>query len=148
MRVLLFDIDGVLNDHTWNPVAKSNSILPRCVDQFNRIILKTDCKLVISSAWRYMVIGNAVTLDGFSYMLRTHGVIDHTIIGMTASDEEIENRNDQILTWVKGRNDVTSWVAIDDLSLVLPDDHFVQTDPKIGLTEDKADEVIRKLIGV
>ena len=149
MKVLLFDIDGVLNDHSWNPIAKSNNIMPKMVEQFNRIIHETDCKLVISSAWRYMVIGGALTLPGFAYMLRTHGVTDKAeIIGMTASDEDEPNRSDQILAWIAEHPEVTSWVAVDDLNLDLGD-NFVQTDSKVGLTQELAEVIIEKLnIGV
>ncbi len=148
MRVLFFDIDGVLNDHTWNEIAQSNTIMPRCVEEFNRIIHETGCKLVISSAWRYMVAGHAVTLGGFSYLLRTHGVTAKgEIVGMTVPDEEIADRADQITDWVNNHLDVAEWVAIDDLDLPLPYDNFVKTDGKVGLTADDADEIIKRFNG-
>lgn len=146
MKVLFFDIDGVLNDHKFNKVSMSNTLLDHCVEEFNRVIHTTGCKLVVSSAWRYMISGGAVALNGFGYMLRTHGVTEKAeIIGKTASDEEIENRNDQITVWVADHPEIEKWVAVDDLNLDLPAVNFVKTDEKVGLTPELADEIIRKL---
>ena len=145
MKILFFDIDGVLNDHKWNDVAKSCSIKKECVEEFNRIIHETDCKLVISSAWRYMIIGASMTLKGFEYMLRTHGCTQKMdILDMTPSDEDITHRADQIRAWIDNHSDIDRWVAVDDLKLDLGD-NFVQTDEKVGLTAELADEIIRKL---
>ena len=54
----------------------------------------------------------------------------------------------KILGWVEfppeGR-DAQNWVAVDDLNLKLPNEHFVRTDDEDGLTMDKAEEIIAKL---
>lgn len=91
----------------------------------------------------------AVTTSGFEYMMRTHGCSDKVdIIGYTISDEECPERTDQIKAWVAEYPNVSNWVAVDDLDLDLGD-NFVKTDGKVGLTEEKAEEIIKKLnIGV
>jgi len=80
MKVIFLDIDGVLNGHEFCEHAKSCGINPECVCELNRIIAATDAKIVLSSAWRYMVHGGALTLKGFEYMLRTHGVTENWLL--------------------------------------------------------------------
>lgn len=89
MRLIFLDIDGVLNGHHYKRDAQSCNILSPCVRQLNRIIRATEAKIVLSSAWRYMIHGKAMTLAGFGYMLRTHGMIGagKTIIDTTIRDE-------------------------------------------------------------
>lgn len=91
MNVLFLDIDGVLNGHQWMREAQSNNICRPCVLQLNRIIKATGCKIVLSSAWRYMIHGGAMKLNGFAYMLRTHGMVgllhNDVMIGLTEPDE-------------------------------------------------------------
>lgn len=145
-KILLFDIDGVLNDHTWNETAQSTSIKKSCVKQFNKIIHETGCKLVVSSAWRYMILGGAISPKGFEYMLRTHGCTDKmTIVDVTPSDEVIADRSNQIKSWVEA-NAPDRWVAVDDMELDLGD-NFVKTNGVVGLTQKIADDIIRKLNG-
>lgn len=143
MKCLFLDCDGVLNSHSFCDVAKSCSLKPECVRQFNRIIHETKCKVVLSSAWRYMILGGAMTLDGFAYMLRTHGVTaELEIIGHTVSDEDIPDRGDQIAAFLLGRDDVESWCVLDDMHLAIESGHMVCTDGKVGLTEEHANYAI------
>lgn len=87
--ILFLDIDGVLNGHRFVGEALSCNIVKPCVQELNRIIRVTECKVVLSSAWRYMVTGGAMTVGGFAYMLRTHGAIGawNWLIDTTAPDE-------------------------------------------------------------
>lgn len=169
MKVLFLDIDGVLNGHEWDDVAKSCNIRRECVQHLNRVVQETGCKIVVSSAWRYMVHGGAMTLLGFGYMLRTHGLLGHSqaIVGLTRKDEEstdpqhvpVDERAKQIREWVQWWDDdgrfrssvdldrVTTFVAVDD-----DDDGFashgvpaVITDGGTGLTEADADRLIDML---
>jgi len=68
-NVLFLDIDGVLNGHDFDVAAQSTRIQYRCVRQLNRIIKATECKIVLCSAWRYMLLKRprhkpAMTLTG------------------------------------------------------------------------------------
>lgn len=58
-KVLFLDIDGVLNAHFFDVDAQSSHIKPKCVERLNRVLKATRCALVISSAWRYMILGGA-----------------------------------------------------------------------------------------
>lgn len=84
MKVIFLDIDGVLNDHTQMENHYCGTKY-ECVQQFNRILdAVPEAKIVISSAWRYMILRGDVTLKGFEMLLLTHGVKCHErVIGHT-----------------------------------------------------------------
>lgn len=86
-ELLFLDIDGVLNGHDWDEGAQSNRIRYQCVRELNRIIAETGAKVVLSSAWRYMIHGRQMTLAGFGYLLRTHGASCLQLVGLTEPDE-------------------------------------------------------------
>jgi hypothetical protein len=98
VKVLFLDIDGVLNGHERHPDSPYTTIRPDCVTHLNTVLLKTGCKVVVSSAWRYMLLRPRankpapMTLLGFAYLLHTHGltgVVHHqTLVGHTCADEE------------------------------------------------------------
>ena len=150
MKLLFLDIDGVLNGHDWDEAAQSNRIQYRCVKQLNRIIAATGCKIVLSSAWRYMILKGAMTKTGFEYLLRTHGAVGVRIVDTTCLDEQIESRVDQIrdflVEWPRFRGEpIEGYCILDDEDhgfcgrLV---EHFVKTDGMVGLTEEDANDVI------
>ena len=97
-----------------------------------------------------MVIGGSTTLRGFEYMLRTHGVSEKLrLVGHTPSDEEVGPRGAQISAWLKEHTVTIPYVVIDDLDLGISEaaHPFVQTDGKVGLTEDDVEAVVRLLTG-
>lgn len=146
--VLFLDIDGVLNGHDYEPKAKSNKIRPSCVEVLNAIIAATDCAIVISSAWRYMVIMGEMTVRAFEYLLRSHGVhaIDR-VIGVTEADGEslqLLERVKQIKRYVEA-HEVEHYVVVDDLDLSHPGFPFYQTEGTVGLTPEDGVALIRLL---
>ena len=152
MRVLFLDVDGVLNRHDWNDEAGSNNLSSWCVRQLNRVLSVTQAKVVVTSAWRYIILGNDMTLKGFSYMLRTHGVTkDIDIVGVTCSDEQIPRRGDQITRWIRDSGDVAQYCVVDDGGtkedgawddLGIGQHPCVFVDGQRGLTQQDADNVI------
>ena len=147
MRPVLFlDIDGVLNGHVFHPQAQSNTIDPACVAHLNKVIADTDCALVISSAWRYMVLLGSMTLKGFEHLLRTHGVnAKGRVIGTTGRGEENGNHNDRvrlIRNWLK-ENPTKQWAVVDDMNVGM--ERLVQTSGSIGLTGADAERLISML---
>ena len=158
MKVLFLDIDGVLNGHEWDDDAKSCNIRRECVKHLNRVVQETGCKIVVSSAWRYILLAGDMTTKGFGYMLRTHGLIApggsmNLIVGYTGRDatdadparshERDGERGRQCRAWLdwwaglpgEGPT-VTSFAAVDD-----DDDGFAEagipaviTDGRHGLT--------------
>ncbi len=147
--IIFLDVDGVLNGHEYDDEAKSCNIRRECVKRLNRIVGETGAKIVLSSAWRYMVHGGAMTLSGFGYMLRTHGLSGHgadLIIGLTRKDAEISDpsqivehqRAMQVLDWLgEFPGERPNYLVIDD-----DDDGFthhgmpfLHTDGASGLTD-------------
>lgn len=148
-RVLFLDIDGVLNGHRYDERAQSSTLDKGPVDALNRVIDATDCRIVLSSAWRYMILGRAMTLRGFDYMLRTHGVWSaDRLLSLTVADEDIQGRGNQIREWLSGRPEIATWAVVDDMicsSMEWLESRFVRTDPDKGLTDSDADRLIALL---
>lgn len=155
MRVLFLDIDGVLNGHDYSDEAKSCNIRRECVFRLNRVVKETGCKIVISSSWRYMVHGGQMTLTGFWYMLRTHGLVGHgpsLIIGVTRKDRDIEKdeRGEQIRAfigdWNKRNpgNTISQYAAIDDCDIGITKAKvpLVLTDGSKGMSDSDAERLI------
>lgn len=169
MRKYIFlDIDGVLNPmiphrrgigktakyempSDFEPLRE---IDPECVSNFNRIIVATDAKIVISSAWRNLIINGHMNLRGFSVLLWSHGVRGE-VVGHTRKSRE-DNEEGREPRWMQIR-DWLSFNRSPDLELVryciLDDDHTafggrpgVQANSN-GLTLDDANRAIEILNG-
>ena len=90
MKVIFLDIDGVLNGHEYDPNAESCLIKQECITNLSKILTNSNVSVVVSSAWRYMISRKAMSISGFEYMLRTHGLagIKGRIIGITREDRD------------------------------------------------------------
>lgn len=167
-RILFLDIDGVLNAHDCWREAGCSPIHRDKVMLLNRILRETGCKICLSTAWRYICFRGEATLDGFAWILRSHGMmvdwVDerpvHRIVGHTRSDTMVhgpdgdccleDERGQQIVDWMIG----PGWkhygengrhVVLDDLDLGISRYHsdcFVRTDGRVGLTEADANRAI------
>lgn len=160
MKILFLDIDGVLNDH-GQMMNLYCGIHRDKVDLLNEVIDATDCYIVISSAWRYMMLGGEMTVQGFEYMLLSHGLKCHNrIIGHTPSDEDVDTRGKQITEWINiilpevlQEKGISSYkaVVVDDLDKekgiqITESGHvLVQTNGKIGLTDENVNRIIEIL---
>jgi hypothetical protein len=66
MKIIFLDIDGVLNRHILQNNGYCGIEQPH-VQALNYILAKVpEAKIVVSSAWRYMVHQQAMTLKGLS----------------------------------------------------------------------------------
>lgn len=158
-RIIVFlDIDGVLNGHQFNKASGCYTINRACVNAFNKIFeLGLQLDFVISSAWRYMILGKAMTYEGFSYMMFTHGVDRRfRLMSITDSDEEtIKNHNldpsqlyerttvrdlqvaDSVSMFDGILDGEKLFLVIDDLNLNVPKGcGFIRTDGNVGFTRD------------
>jgi hypothetical protein len=153
-KIVFLDVDGVLNGHQFDAIAASNRIDPRCVDHLNTVLDTTGCDIVLSSAWRYMIIGGAMTLQGFEYLLRTHGVhCKDRLVDYLGPDDgpDAQTRNSKcrgrlVQKWVNTYKPDT-WVVIDDLNLGFDGMPFVQTKEDVGLTRADVDKILELLNG-
>lgn len=161
MKVLFLDVDGCLNGSEPNPGQRGCTIWRECVAHLNRVVQATGCRIVLSSTWRQHVVQpDYMTLKGFGFLLRTHGLGGGTgvVFSQTAPDlspsadleHDIEERSRQCRAWVESHREryrVTAYAAVDD------EDHgfirqgipFVRTDPRFGLLEADADKLIAAL---
>ena len=156
-KIIFLDIDGCLNMHS--PYENGyNGIEKRCVANLNYILREVpDVHIIISSAWRYMMLQGEMTVLGFEYLLLTHGVnCKNRLRGYTEADEEIpanakfsqinewglDQRERQIKNYIK-KYDITKYVIVDDLPLQLG--NFVKTEPTFGLSHQLAQKVVEIL---
>lgn len=159
MNVVFADIDGVLNTHSFNMLAGSNTIDRDKMTWLNIICVQSRAKIVLTSAWRYHIHRNEMNLSGLSWMLRTHGLHSDLLIGVTRADTMIDRKpvenergkqiQDYLDTFVGLHGvPITKYVVIDDLDLgITAAGHpFVKVEPG-GLTYWDAIQTIKLLDG-
>jgi len=141
-KIIFLDIDGVLNDGGPDEAF----VLPRCAQQFERIIEETGAHVVISSAWRAAVHLGEMTLLGFQRLLRTHQVLCR-VVGVTPEARRAASRGKQISLWLEENGPVESYVVLDDDDLGIGEERhpFIRTDGGTGLTEQDASRAIALL---
>jgi hypothetical protein len=160
--VLFIDIDGVLNAHEWDPAVMCGQIHADKVARLNRVLLTTGAEIVVSSAWRYIVLRGEMNPMGFEWLLRSHGVLGDRLIGFTGPDTmERQPYTGDPTTWLPAPNErglqISRWLSengprqyavVDDLDLgITAAGHpFVQTVGTVGLTDADADRLIRLLV--
>lgn len=162
-KILFLDIDGVLNTHDWNAEAGSGSIHRDKMELVNEIIKTTGTKIVISTAWRYVIHRGEMNLAGFDWLLRSHGLMQNSLVGYTRLDTMIpantefngnpktwpmdNERGQQIVDWITINAPLAKYVAIDDLDagITAAGVHLIKTESMIGLTPDLANLVIDAL---
>lgn len=143
MKAIFLDIDGVLNDHEQQDNGYC-TIKPECAVRFNRILRAVpDSRIVISSAWRYLILNGGMALYGFESLLLTHGVdCFNKVAGHTRADAnggEPFERVAEILEYVD-ENDVELFVVLDDMDLKI--ENLIRTNGNVGLTDADADRAI------
>jgi hypothetical protein len=140
--VVFLDIDGVLNSHDANPATKYNRIHEKLAKRFNDWIEENDYHFVVSSAWRYLVHGGSMTLEGFANLFHGHGINGHRMVGITDKDASpCEPRSDQVLRWLYHNRaiherTIRPYVVLDDLDLGFTGARmpFVKTDGTYGVS--------------
>lgn len=166
MKVLFLDVDGVLNDHTWLPEVLCGQIHGDCVFELNRVLRATDARIVVSSAWRYLIYRGEMSLQGLEWLLRSHGVLAGRLVGITRPDTMVrgpysgkpcewpltDERGQQIADWLKGRRaedvPVSRYAVVDDLDpgITACGHPLVRTDGRRGLTPADADRLVELLL--
>jgi len=143
MNIIFLDIDGVLNNYS----SKSNGLLkeqqdthypllwePDLVEILNRIVKETEAKIVLSSTWRSFKDAYDVIVND----MKIH-ISDET-------PDTAKTRGHEIQTWLDDNPFVDKFVILDDeADMDHLKSHLLQTDPKIGLTNEIADEAIERL---
>lgn len=148
--VIFLDFDGVLNTEQYqarlavegkpNKDAWGPLFDPRAVENLRLIIDNTDAAIVISSSWRY-----AHCLGSLRMMWEVRE-LPGEIIGTIPCGATYISRGEDIECWLDkhGRPD---YVIIDDLDDFIPaqHDHYIETNPIVGITEANAQKVVEIL---
>lgn len=163
--LIFLDVDGVLNAHEFDPECGCGQIHREKVDRLNRILRATGARVVLSSAWRYLIHRDEMNLMGMEWLLRSHGLLAGRLRGITRMDTKVarrdyngtpsswaitDERGEQIREWLAINTAVEPpYVVIDDLDLGISEagHPFVQTDGAVGLTDADADAAIEMLAG-
>jgi hypothetical protein len=159
--ILFLDVDGVLNTHIVDPDVMCGQLLSCKVALLNDVLRITNAKLVLSSAWRYLVHRQEMKLRGLEWLLRSHGVLADRLIGITRRDTMergvydgkpgtwpvCNERGQQIADWLKMNHRNAIYAVVDDLDLGISDagHPFVQTDGTVGMTEEDAVKLMELL---
>lgn len=146
VSLLFLDIDGVLNSQN---TREEGDHMPADVllDNLAHIVQATlDTQIVLSSTWRLEEHNRRAVQFAL-------GSRQLTLLSSTPDLETFGDRVDEILAWMNSHSEyeVTAWIAVDDMDLIkmntkLDAEHFVWTDDAHGLTREKAEEAVGKLL--
>ena len=138
MKVLFLDVDGVLN-HTQflMEYAKTHDDLfavdPGKVVLLKEIVMRTGCKLVLSSAWRY-------SPEAWETLQRQLDVVGLSIWSSTPKFSR--SRAEAIQLWLEHNQDVTHFAIVDDDEEADFGEAFCKTHFDTGLTEGVVDAIV------
>lgn len=160
--VIFLDIDGVLNSAFWNDshqreISDGTLIEEGKVRLLAELVKKTGAKIILHSGWRTWfdlelqplrkeaerlveLLGKeGLRLDGVTPDLTTEEIRRTRKFSLVKADE--------ILLWLKSRDDVREWVVLDDLDLhnAQVEGHQVKPDPAVGLTPEDVERAARML---
>ena len=141
-RVLFLDVDGVC--HPFNSDGQMFRDTAMCALQ--SIVSASGAVIVLSSSWQ--TVDEAREL--VDQALVRHGIppcVCTTMQGKRKTGTEPRQRAREISSWLESHTGVESWVALDDMELPLAPDHFVRTQPDVGLTAEDASRAIAILTG-
>ncbi len=162
MRILFLDIDGCVNSVPRIPGHDTDTKL---WDRIITICKQTGCNIVISSSWGLNSVIEEIGKEASDPEFLKEIILGHTPLvnlghmGKHITLDEIENnpnvwdfvvvkeRMAEILLWIQTHEPVDNWIAVDDLPLEFPSNHFVKTDHDMGITDALVDEAIVKLMG-
>ena len=170
MKVIFLDIDGVLNtSETFDKIYKKHGFTNMQeieIDEYRleylkNIIDETDAKIVLSSSFRHFFIrqNDTIVPGSFKGQKLYELFLRHNIEIFDTTPNTIGNREDQIMDWLKLRDDIDDFVIIDDDKSMFYNlfDKLIQTNItrrnyllinesyNIGLCEFHVDEIVNKL---
>jgi hypothetical protein len=131
MKILFVDCDGCINN-ARTPNTDGWPVDPLCAFLVGKIVLATDCKIVLSSSWRHSVEARGI------FRRKVHPFIDIT-------NNSVLSRGHEISAWLLANPDVTRYAILDDDADMLPEQPLFQTTFAEGLTEEITERVIKHL---
>ena len=170
---VFLDFDGVLNTERRFTELKGKGLPfkdkygPKfdliAVEYLRKIIDTTEARIVVSSSWRYMGLGDLQRmwhdrdLPGKIVGITPLHTDDDKLLETDLSELDVitadmfcSSRGNQIRAYFEETGmdmDAQRYVIMDDLKDVLPEqeDHFVRIDPIVGITEEDAERAIEIL---
>lgn len=137
MKALFLDIDGVCNSeeslkrqYLRDGKPTILEIDPEMAFMVGKIILDTDCKLVISSSWRNWPDG----------MEQIKQAVYHDIYGKTGNSKD-GFRGKEVRQYLKEHPEITHYAILDDDSDFFKYQPLFQTSWKKGITKEIAQAV-------
>jgi len=136
MKVIFFDIDGVLNcTDTQNPRKFPYIIDARLLRRFKRLLKQCKAKGVLASSWR---------VDPIGLLAAKHFGVPFIDV---CPDMPSEPRCVEIRAWLLEHSEVARYAVIDDEDDGLDDMPLFQPSRQTGLTPQIAKGVARYLAG-
>jgi len=135
-RIVFLDVDGVL--HPYH-ARKSKLFRKDCMLRLKKIIEATEAAIVLSTSWRRTPQGQAAVNE----QLRKHAI--PAAIGITRIRHNEYLRHEEILHWISQHPSTSHWVALDDLPMPQLREHYIQTNPDVGLTDSNVQQAIQVL---
>lgn len=161
-KILFLDIDGVLNSERYHDYCYEKGLAsdekfgypfdPEAVANLARIIDETGADIVISSSWKFWGLSTMIdlwkerVLPGKIVSITPNTMSDEMLLNVDLTDwASMAGKGHEIKEWLskKGKN-VEQYAILDDADDMLPEQqsHFVQTNPKVGITEEDAKKII------
>lgn len=147
MKVLLIDVDGVLNNDNTNATAPSGAmgVSDSKIKLLKQIVDATGAKVVLCSSWKN-------DIDGKDYNYLSNKLYHKGGIKIYSQTPNISSsrRGLEISAWLAQHPEVTNWVVIDDIRFSDYDrrefaQHLVITNTKYGLIENDVEKAIEIL---
>lgn len=139
MRIVFFDIDGVLNGES-DPVD-SPAITPDKIELLNQLV-DNGVVFVLSSSWRgthsFYEMKQGLRELGFNGRL-----VDFTTHMWEDLEGRVLHRGDQILLWIKThRDDIEGYVILDDCPIKCADveNNWIKVNDPNGITKKDIDQ--------
>jgi hypothetical protein len=134
-RIIFLDIDGVLNcKRTPNPRKFPYVVDPPLLKRFKRVVEQTGAEVVLTSTWRYDPAG--------LFSARHWGIP----FSGAVPDMPDKPRRDEILAWLKTREDVRRFAVLDDEDDELDELPLFQPSRSNGISEKIAEGLAAYLL--
>jgi len=167
MKVLFLDIDGVINtvgaelgfkyclnktrDKLKRLDSQADFFDPACLYYLREIVVKTGCRIVVSSTWRQGAELNEMK-SWFKCTEIADAIIDKTPVFYSTTHPHLVDgrgrvqRGEEIRDWLKRHPEVTHYAVLDDDSdMDVVYENYFQTDSYDGLKRKTCYQVINHL---
>ena len=151
-RTSLFFLFGKESEEEEEQKDQASGLHLAHLKRLKTILAKTDCRIVLSSAWRLFEQSRKTLFQA----LERHIQFESKLYLGDTPKCGLQNRVAEIKQWLdesKDKYNVVSWVAVDDIKLdqidaeckAFMEGHFVNTKDEIGMTDENMNAIIALL---